>query len=214
MKLKHLALAVLAGLLLSLPTTVLVAWHEGYRAYVVRTGSMVPTFSPGDAVLDRTTSGGYTVGDPITLEIGPNVLVTHRLTRIDQQGLLHTKGDANPSADAWQLPATRVRGVVDRVLPNVGYAMVFLQQKTGIAGVMTMALSLVLLWGLCFPPEQEEADDSPVAPSVPRQRLGTFVRIPRQRVPGQRTPAPVAGSRRTKTSAAPETRRTAQDEPA
>ena len=196
MKLKRVAVGLLTVLLLSIATAMAVAWHEGYRAYVVRTGSMVPTFRPGDAVLDRPASAGYAVGDPVTVAIGPDVLVTHRLTRIDTYGLLHTKGDANPSADAWQLPSNRVRGVVSRVLPDAGYFMVFLQQRTGVASVMTSALAIVLLWSLCFPSEQPEpAPERSVR--VPRQRRGPLVRVPRQRVAGQSAPAPFVSSERT-----------------
>ena len=58
----------------------------------------------------------------------------------------------------------------------MGYVVVFLRQKTGVAGLMTSALSLYLLWGLCFPAEGTPGHDgrpAPVedaAPRVPRQR--------------------------------------------
>jgi signal peptidase I len=183
MKLKHVALGLLAAVLLSVAATAVWGWHEGYRAYVVRTGSMVPTFQPGDAVLDRTTSSGYAVGDPVTVALGPDVLVTHRLHAVDKHGLLHTKGDANPKPDAWALPRDRVRGVVTRVLPHMGFALVFLQQKTGVAGVMTSALALVLLWGICFPAETEAAPAAARQAQPDRRRI--LVRIPRQRTAAQ-----------------------------
>ena len=43
----------------------------------------------------------------------------------------------------------------------MGYVLVFLRQKTGIAGVMTSALSLFLLWGLCFPVARERCPRRP-----------------------------------------------------
>jgi hypothetical protein len=44
-----------------------------------------------------------------------------------------------------------VHGVVQHIVPKLGYLIVFMRQKEGIAGVMTSALSIFLLWGLCFP---------------------------------------------------------------
>ena len=152
---RHVAAALVASLVGIVLCTTAVAWHEGYRAYVVRTGSMMPTFHPGDAVIDRPANHGYDVGDSITFEVAPGSLVTHRLRWIDRQGKLHTKGDANAKSDVWALAPEQVRGVVAQGLPNVGYVLVFLRQKTGIAGVMTSALSLFLLWGLCFPATRE-----------------------------------------------------------
>jgi signal peptidase len=180
MKLKHVALGLLAAVLLSVAATAVWGWHEGYRAYVVRTGSMVPTFQPGDAVLDRQASSGYEVGEPVTVALGPDTLVTHRLHAVDKRGLLHTKGDANPKPDAWALPRDRVRGVVMRVLPHMGFALVFLRQKTGVAGVMTSALALVLLWGICFPAEAE-TEPAP-ARETQRDRRRILIRVPRQRL--------------------------------
>jgi hypothetical protein len=76
------------------------------------------------------------------------------MTGVDKQGKLHTKGDANEKGDAWALPAERVRGVVQHIVPKLGYLIVFMRQKEGVAGVMTSALSIFLLWGLCFPAEE------------------------------------------------------------
>lgn len=172
---RHLAAALAVSIVgIALCTTV-VAWHEGYRAYVVRTGSMMPTFHPGDAVIDRPAEHGYDVGEPITFEIAPGSLVTHRLRSVDPRGGLHTKGDANKKADVWTISPEQVHGVVARGLPKMGYVLVFLRQKTGIAGVMTSALSLFLLWGLCF------SSAAGAVPEEARKARPTRLRIPRQR---------------------------------
>ena len=148
---------VLASVIGTLVCTVLLAWAEGYRMYVVQTGSMSPTFNAGDVVIDRTTEAGYGPGDMLTVQISAaGDLVTHRMTRVDAQGRLHTKGDANEKGDAWALRPDRVHGVVRHIVPNLGYLVVFMRQKEGIAGVMTSALSIFLLWGLCFPAEAAE----------------------------------------------------------
>jgi len=146
---------------LALATTVVVAiggaaaWfsHEGYRLYVVKTGSMSPAYDAGDVVIDKPASAAYRPGDVLTFQISAaGELVTHRFTHLDKEGKVHTKGDANKTADAWALRPEQVRGVVDRHIPNLGYVFVFLSQPAGVGGVMTSTLSLILLWGICFPP--------------------------------------------------------------
>jgi signal peptidase I len=122
---------------------------------------------PGDVVIDKPVSTGYRPGDVVTVQISAaGDLVTHRLTHVDKAGKIHTKGDANKTADAWALRSEHVRGVVRSHVPNLGYVIVFLQQPTGLLGVMTGALTLILLWGICFPKERETAAEEPV-PAVP-----------------------------------------------
>jgi signal peptidase len=126
--------------------------HEGYRLYVVKTGSMSPTYDAGDVVIDKPASAGYRPGDVLTFQISAaGDLVTHRLTHLDKAGQVHTKGDNNKTADSWSLRPEQVRGVVDGHVANLGYLIVFMRQPAGIAGVMTSTLSMLLLYGLCFP---------------------------------------------------------------
>ena len=143
---------VIASAIGTIVCTLLLAWSHGYRMYVVETGSMSPTFNPGDVVVDRTTEAGFQPGDVVTVQTSTaSGLVSHRLTHVDRQGKLHTKGDANKTADAWALSPAAVHGVVQHIVPKMGYLVVFMRQKEGVAGVMTSALSIFLLWGLCFP---------------------------------------------------------------
>lgn len=146
------AWVLFASVLGSIACTAVLAWTHGYRLYVVETGSMSPTFRAGDVVIDRSVDQGYRAGDVITVQISAaGDLVTHRMTRVDAQGRLHTKGDANKTPDAWALPPDRVRGVVRHSVPRLGYVVVFMRQPEGVVGVMTSALSILLLWGICFP---------------------------------------------------------------
>jgi signal peptidase len=129
-------------------------YAAGYRGYVIHTGSMAPELLPGDLIIDRPADGAYRVGDVITFRHskGPD-LVTHRVTQITATGEVHTKGDANRTADVWTIPRNYVEGVVDWRLPGFGYAVVFLQQPTGLASIVVGLIGLILLWQLFFPAE-------------------------------------------------------------
>ena len=127
------------------------AWVSGYRVYVVHTGSMEPTYSPGSVVIDGPAPHHYLVGQVITFRHSASMtdVVTHRIVDL-RGGVIHTKGDANPTPDSWTIHPKLVRGLTVATLPGVGYAAVFLRQPAGVASIMTTALAIFLLWGLFF----------------------------------------------------------------
>jgi signal peptidase I len=127
-------------------------WAQGYRVYVVHTGSMTPTYTPGYLVIDAPAREGYQPGDVITFQHSAYTtdVVTHRITHITSTGLIHTKGDANRSADVWQIRPDQVRGRVVAGVPLLGYLAVFLRQPPGVGALATSTLMIVLLWGLFF----------------------------------------------------------------
>ncbi len=139
-------------------------WHAGYRAYVIHTGSMESTLMPGDLIIDRPASHDLRPGEIITFRhsAGPD-LVTHRITDITPDGI-HTKGDANATADVWTIPPSFVQGSVRWQLPGLGYAVTFLKQPTGFVSVVAAVIGVILLWDLFFLPtpaaETEPAADS------------------------------------------------------
>ena len=144
--------SVLVAVALGLAVGAATAWHDGYRVYEVRTGSMTPTYPTGALVVDAPASDGApTVGDVITFRVSTG-LVTHRVSSISAAGYA-TKGDANPTPDAWTIPRGDVVGHVVAGLAGGGYVLVFFQQPTGAVTVVTALLALSLLWGLFFPAE-------------------------------------------------------------
>jgi signal peptidase len=151
---RQAALALAALLALGMIGTAATLYAQGYRAYVVHTGSMSPTYRPGSLVIDRPADGHYHRGQVITFRHseGSDDLVTHRVAAVTPQGI-HTKGDANRTADAWTIPTDQVRGTVIAGLPYLGFLMVYLQQPRGVASVATISIAVVLLWGLFFGPE-------------------------------------------------------------
>jgi signal peptidase len=147
---KRVSLGVLALLLCGIVGTGVSYWHQGYRVYVVHTGSMIPTYNLGDIVIDKPATQLHK-GEVITFlhSATSNVIVTHRIKSI-RDGQIRTKGDANPTPDAWAITAAQVRGTVVASVPRVGYGLVFLKQPAGIGAVMTAVLALTLLWDLFF----------------------------------------------------------------
>jgi signal peptidase len=147
-------------------------WHNGYRAYVIHTGSMAPALVPGDLIIDKPAAGDYHPGDIVTFRhsAGPD-LVTHRVASISA-GVIHTKGDANESADVWNIAPSMVQGSLQWRLPYMGYVAVYFQHPLGLASLVTIALGLILLWQLFFSSSPQARAPVPVAGSGRRHRPG------------------------------------------
>jgi signal peptidase len=149
---RKIALMLVTVLFCAIALGGILAWDSGYRLYVVKTGSMAPELMAGDAVLDGPAKGIYGSGEIITFRQSSHGtdLVTHRVTDV-QSGKIHTKGDANRTADVWDVSPDQVQGVVVQRLPRFGYLIVFLRQPTGIASLLILGVAVMLLWGLLNP---------------------------------------------------------------
>ena len=131
----------------------------GYQIEAVLSGSMAPTFRPGDAVLvTREATADVRVGQVISYKIpvGDHHVETHRIVRIISGGshpVVVTKGDANAAPDPWR---AKLQGAqvwrMRAVIPDLGTAIHDL--RTPIAHALTMlaapiiivALLLVWIW--------------------------------------------------------------------
>jgi signal peptidase I len=154
---RKIAMLLVTGLFCGIAVAGGLAWYDGYRLYIVHTGSMAPRLLAGDVVLDGPATGAYHRGEIITFRHSDQNtdLVTHRVDGI-QSGKIETKGDANRTADAWDLRPDQIRGVFVERLPRLGYLIVFLRQPTGIAAVIALGLALILFWGLINPSSPKE----------------------------------------------------------
>jgi signal peptidase I len=131
------------------------AWHEGYRAYAIRTGSMTPSYPTGALVLDRPATGRLpAVGDVVTFRTGAG-LVTHRVHSV-RDDAVETKGDANRTPDAAMVPVTAVTGDVVWGARHLGYVFVFFQQPTGAVSVVLVGLSIWFAWLVFFPAKDRD----------------------------------------------------------
>jgi signal peptidase len=189
---KRVILGLLALVLCSALGAGYTFWHQGYRMYVIHTGSMMPTYNPGDVVIDKPVKiSALHRGEAITFlhSAYSNDLVTHRIVGI-KGGLINTKGDANKTPDAWHIRTNQVKGAVATHVPDLGYVVVFLKQRDGDAAVMTGFLALIFLWGLFFPSEDGEsgAELIDVSGSDAEAEHVIDVRTPDEKVIDVRTP--------------------------
>jgi signal peptidase len=189
MRLRSFAWLLLTVLVVSLAAGAAAAWHEGYRLYAVRTGSMAPTFPTGALLVDAPVERPPAVGDVVTFRTSEG-LVTHRIHDSTAQGL-KTKGDANRTLDAWTVPQRNVIGTVVVGLPVAGYVLVFFQQPTGIASLMLLAFSVWCAWTAFFPADEPAGVQATAPPGDEHSpREGSAV----VQLPGERAAAAEGGS--------------------
>jgi signal peptidase len=143
----RVALGVACVALLGLGLLPRTGW---YRPVTVLSGSMTPTFAPGDmVVLTPEPVGDVRVGQVISyrIPIGDHHVQSHRVVKVehrDGQTLVQTKGDANSAPDPWTAElhgttAWRVR----LVLPKLGWAVFWL--RTPLTHDLTVILAPLLL---------------------------------------------------------------------
>ena len=118
-------LIALAGILGAL---LLIFPHIGISVDTVMSGSMEPVLKTGGIVFTDTQRKTPKVGDIITYWLG-ETKITHRVIRKEQQGYI-TKGDANNMEDPSPVAKTQIIGKVIFAVPFLGYAAVFIRQKT------------------------------------------------------------------------------------
>jgi signal peptidase len=145
--------------------------HLGlYRTLTVLSGSMVPTFRPGDIIIVRPEPmRDLRVGQVITYQVpvGARQVETHRVIRIvrgrgTDHPVIQTQGDANSAADPWtaQLDGTTVWRL-EAVVPKAGYALNALRGRFFhlfsilVVPVLLAAVALRRLWAR---PEAARAD--------------------------------------------------------
>lgn len=136
--------------------------HLGwYRPVTVLSGSMRPTFSPGDLIIVRPEPlRDVRVGQVISYEVpvGAHQVETHRVIRVLHRGrtpVVRTQGDANNWPDPW---TARLQGKtawrLGLVVPYAGYAIGALRSRTVhllsvlVFPAVLALLALARLWGL------------------------------------------------------------------
>ena len=135
-----------------------------YRPLTVLSGSMRPTFDPGDLVLVRPEPiRDVKVGQVISysVPVGLHQVETHRVIRILKGGahpVIQTQGDANNWRDPWTAKLQgRTAWRLSLVIPYGGYAINALRSRTAhlatvvVAPLLVCLLLLAQLWGISLP---------------------------------------------------------------
>jgi signal peptidase I len=189
---------VLLALALTLFLTLGVLPRLGlYRPVTVLSGSMRPTFSPGDMVIVTPEPvSAVRVGQVISYQVpvGIHQVETHRIVKILQGGahpVIQTQGDANNWQDPWTAKlegntAWRMRAVV----PHLGYVVNFLRGRTLqqaaiiIAPALLALLMLSEIWGIGERPiDRRSGSPRRRQRASSRRRTGS---APRPELEGQR----------------------------
>jgi signal peptidase I len=168
MTLKRLSNAAVTALLIAgfaIGAVMLVPAAFGYQRFVITSGSMTGTVDPGSLVFSRRVDNrDLKVGDIITYTPPAGShrggLVTHRIVSISKAGVFRTKGDANPTPDAWTF--TLGHGSTPRLaghLPRVGYVYAALSRpelRRLVVGLPAILIALFTLVSFVRDARREE----------------------------------------------------------
>ena len=137
---KPVLLTVLQGGSLAVALGLIAAFAVGALVFHVRvspvlTGSMRPTYAPGDVIITRTVKAdSLHPGDiAVFAPPGETAAFAHRVTSVstkDGHVVVTTKGDANQAADPWhaKLNGSTVPKVVG-TLPAIGRPMTWIHTR-------------------------------------------------------------------------------------
>jgi signal peptidase len=136
----------------------------GWSPSVVVTGSMEPSIAPGDIVVTAPIEPaalrlGYVIRFRDPSDAHPYLL--HRIVKVNTDGTLVTKGDANQTEDSTPVPTANVTGVARLRVPLIGLPAVWLRNgqflQLGLV-LVAVAFSARVLTGLRGLVESGEAD--------------------------------------------------------
>lgn len=119
----------------------------------VLTGSMRPSYAPGDAIVTRPVPVSALRPGMVVVFVPPGHqdAFAHRIVTVGgtpSRPVLTTRGDANPTADHWRL--TLNSPTIPRVvgsLPKAGYPLVWLREprwRAGVIGLLGLLMTTVL----------------------------------------------------------------------
>ena len=121
----------------------------GWHVTTVVSDSMAPGIRTGDVVAAMPTDPASVTPGRVLLVDDPDHddrLRLHRLERIEQDGTLRLRGDANPAADRTPVDPDAVRGIGVLRFPGIGLPTVWLRGEAWPSlGVAVLATALLVL---------------------------------------------------------------------
>ncbi|GAF65410.1 signal peptidase I [Bacillus sp. TS-2] len=145
----------------------------GYQIKTVLSGSMEPEMLTGSLILIQKAEQKehFTVGDVVTYRTAENVLITHRIIEVMNNGQSYiTKGDHNNGPDIEPVLSDNIVGKYSGItVPYVGYVTQFIQSKQGaliifiIPGVLLLIHSIFTIWRVLRIIEKNGSIDSKIS---------------------------------------------------
>jgi len=133
----------------------------GLKLYNVMSGSMEPLYKEGGVVYVKPASASEVeLGDIVSYitSSGTNIVTTHRVVDITDDGKFITKGDANNVEDAEPVIASRIVGKAVFYLPILGAVSNFIFSIKGACVCIMVFGVALLLWiyaGILEPSEKK-----------------------------------------------------------
>lgn len=123
----------------------------GYKPFIVLSGSMEPAILAGDLIVTkRIVPEGVKVGDVISFRVENDIVVSHRVTEIQNEGGLAflTKGDANTGMDATKVLPDKIEGIYIWRGAGLGKFALFLQTPIGMLLFVVTPLCLFIIYDI------------------------------------------------------------------
>lgn len=168
----------LLGVAMALLLWTLLPTVGGWQSSLVLSGSMAPSFLPGDVAVVRPVAAPELHIGRVLLVDDPDQQGKLRLHRLADvvDGRLLLRGDANADADSTPVDASSVHGAVVLRIPGIGRPAVWAAEGDVAAVVATVVLGLVLLAAACWYRPDERPDKTDVEDLLARLGYGPVPR--------------------------------------
>lgn len=116
----------------------------GEKAFVIISGSMIPTIQIGDVAIVRDNTN-VQVGDIIAFRKNATVIV-HRVINemnVDGKTMYQTKGDNNDIADLELVKTEEIEGIFQGKIPYIGKVLMFLYNNLAIVVIIVVVILLI-----------------------------------------------------------------------
>lgn len=130
----------------------------GYKGYIVTSGSMEPTFSPGDYLIVKQEDFSDLAEEDVITFTEDGTIVTHRIKAMTESGA-ETQGDANGAADAVVVTARTYVGTLQAIIPAFGQVILFMQ-KPFVFPVLVFLMGVYVIFIYYKSDDEEEPVES------------------------------------------------------
>lgn len=122
----------------------------GWRPDVILTGSMAPAIQAGDVVISSPAAPHQVAPGRVVIMKDPShpgALLMHRVVRINPDGTITSRGDANEDADAIPVKLVDVLAIPRIRVPMIGLPVIWQREGKYLPLAAASTVLLVMLWG-------------------------------------------------------------------